>query len=385
MLTATLPDPTGYGRVLWTQDGEVIAIVEEGRDTAQHAISEVNSGVYAFASRHCARRTRRLVPNVQHELYLTDIISISANRPVVRAKHVDDAALVAGVNDRVQLAALGAELNRRIVAAHTRRRHDRRPGHHLDRCRRDYRPRHRRPARNAAAGRHRWRTLPIGPDTTLTDVTVGDEATVIRTHGAESVIGAGAAVGPFAYLRPGTVLGETGKIGAFVETKNSTIGEGLQGPAPDLRRRRRHRRGHQHRRVEHLRQLRRREQDAAPSSARMCEPDPTRCSLHQSTSGTAPTPAPAPSSARMCPRERSRCRRAQRNTDGWVQRKRPGTAAAEAARRARENPSESPDEDACIEAQSWLSRTPATEARNATYNWRESIRPARAHSGHRVD
>ena len=70
----------------------------------------------------------------------------------------------------------------------------------------------------------------IGPDTTLTDVTVGDEATVVRTHGGQSAIGDGAAVGPFAYLRPGTVLGADGKLGAFVETKNSTIGAGTKVP-----------------------------------------------------------------------------------------------------------------------------------------------------------
>jgi len=66
----------------------------------------------------------------------------------------------------------------------------------------------------------------VGPDTTLTDVTVGEGAKVTRTHGSGSTIGPNASVGPFTYLRPGTVLGETGKIGAFYETKNVTIGRG---------------------------------------------------------------------------------------------------------------------------------------------------------------
>ncbi|HXS86353.1 MAG TPA: DapH/DapD/GlmU-related protein, partial [Mycobacterium sp.] len=70
----------------------------------------------------------------------------------------------------------------------------------------------------------------IGPDTTLTDVTVGDGASVIRTHGVEAAIGDGAVVGPFTYLRPGTSLGADGKLGAFVETKNSTIGTGTKVP-----------------------------------------------------------------------------------------------------------------------------------------------------------
>jgi bifunctional UDP-N-acetylglucosamine pyrophosphorylase/glucosamine-1-phosphate N-acetyltransferase len=70
----------------------------------------------------------------------------------------------------------------------------------------------------------------IGPDTTLTDVEVGPEAHVVRTHGSLAVIGAGAQVGPFAYLRPGTYLGADGKIGAFVETKNARIGDGSKIP-----------------------------------------------------------------------------------------------------------------------------------------------------------
>ncbi|HKH52987.1 MAG TPA: DapH/DapD/GlmU-related protein, partial [Mycobacterium sp.] len=70
----------------------------------------------------------------------------------------------------------------------------------------------------------------IGPDCTLADVTVGDAASVVRTHGGQSTIGDGAVVGPFAYLRPGTVLGADGKLGAFVETKNATIGTGTKVP-----------------------------------------------------------------------------------------------------------------------------------------------------------
>jgi bifunctional UDP-N-acetylglucosamine pyrophosphorylase/glucosamine-1-phosphate N-acetyltransferase len=70
----------------------------------------------------------------------------------------------------------------------------------------------------------------VGPDTTLLDCEVGPGADVVRTHGTGSAIGAGAKVGPFAYLRPGTVLGERGKIGTFVETKNSTIGTGSKVP-----------------------------------------------------------------------------------------------------------------------------------------------------------
>lgn len=235
VMTTTLADPTGYGRILWTQDREVMAIVEQADATpSQQAISEVNAGVYAFdigALRSGLSRLRS--HNAQQELYLTDVISIiRSDGELVHAKHVDDSALVAGVNDRVQLSDLGAELNRRIVAAHQRagvtvidpastwidvnvtigRDTVLRPGTQLlgdtrigERCE-------------------------IGPDTTLTDVGVGDEATVVRTHGSSSLIGDGATVGPFTYLRPGTSLGASGKLGAFVETKNATLGTGTKVP-----------------------------------------------------------------------------------------------------------------------------------------------------------
>ena len=235
VMTTTLPDPTGYGRILRTQDREVIGIVEQADATpSQLAITEVNAGVYAFditALRSALSRLRS--DNAQQEQYLTDVMSIvRSDGHVVRAKHVYDSMLVAGVNDRVQLAELAAELNRRIVAAHQRagvtvidpattwvdvdvtigRDTVVHPGTQL-----------------LGATRIGGRCQ-IGPDTTLTDVTVGDEAVVVRTHGGQSAIGAGAAVGPFAYLRPGTTLGADGKLGAFVETKNSTIGAGTKVP-----------------------------------------------------------------------------------------------------------------------------------------------------------
>jgi bifunctional UDP-N-acetylglucosamine pyrophosphorylase/glucosamine-1-phosphate N-acetyltransferase len=235
VLTTTLPDPTGYGRVVRTPDGQVMAIVEQAdAGPSELAIQEINAGVYAFDAAALRSALDRLQPhNAQQELYLTDVIAIvRSDGLVVRARHVDDSTLVAGVNDRVQLAELGAELNRRIVAAHQRagvtivdpattwidvdvtigRDTVVQPGTQLlgttqigERC-------------------------VIGPDTTLADVTVGDAASVVRTHGGQSSIGDGAVVGPFAYLRPGTALGADGKLGAFVETKNATIGTGTKVP-----------------------------------------------------------------------------------------------------------------------------------------------------------
>ena len=235
VLTTTVPDATGYGRILRTQDGEVIAIVEETDATPQQrAIREINAGIYAFDIAALRSALNRLSSdNAQHELYLTDVIAIvRADGQVVQARHVDDAALVAGVNDRVQLSELAAELNRRVVAAHQRsgvtvidpastwidvdvaigRDTVIHPGTQL--------------LGGTSVGAH----CRIGPDTTLSDVAVGDRASVVRTHGTQALIGDGADVGPFTYLRPGTHLGADGKLGAFVETKNAVIGTGTKVP-----------------------------------------------------------------------------------------------------------------------------------------------------------
>jgi bifunctional UDP-N-acetylglucosamine pyrophosphorylase / glucosamine-1-phosphate N-acetyltransferase len=236
VLTTTLPDPTGYGRILRDgSGGDLLGIVEQAdASPSQQAIREVNAGVYAFDIATLRSALSRLrSDNAQQELYLTDVISIvRSDGHVVRASHVDDSTLVAGVNDRVQLAELGAELNRRIVAAHQRagvtivdpattwidvdvtvgRDTVIHPGTQLL-------------GDTRIGGRCR-----IGPDTTLTDVTVGDDAAVVRTHATSAQIGDCAEVGPFTYLRPGTVLGADGKLGAFVETKNATVGTGTKVP-----------------------------------------------------------------------------------------------------------------------------------------------------------
>jgi len=235
VLTTTLGDPTGYGRILRTQDREVIGIVEQADASAsQRQIREVNAGVYAFdlgALRSALSRLRE--DNAQHERYLTDVVSIVRQDGLsVHAKHVDDTMLVAGINDRVQLAALAAELNARIVAAHQR------AGVTIIDPATTWvdvdvtigRDTVVRPGTQLLGSTRIGGKCTIGPDTTLADVTVGDDASVVRAHAASASIGDGADVGPYTYLRPGTVLGADGKLGAFVETKNATIGGGTKVP-----------------------------------------------------------------------------------------------------------------------------------------------------------
>ena len=235
VLTTTVDNPTGYGRILRTQDQQVVGIVEQADATeSQRAIREVNSGVYAFDTTALRSALSRLSSdNAQQELYLTDAISIvRGDGHVVRAHHVGDSAQVSGVNDRVQLSEVAAELNRRIIAGHQR------AGvtvidpatTWIDVDATIGRDTVVKPGTQILGATEIGTGCIIGPDTTLTDMEIGDGASVIRTHGELAVVGAGAKVGPFTYLRPGTELGADGKLGAFVEVKNSKIGTGSKVP-----------------------------------------------------------------------------------------------------------------------------------------------------------
>ncbi|WP_434450908.1 bifunctional UDP-N-acetylglucosamine diphosphorylase/glucosamine-1-phosphate N-acetyltransferase GlmU [Lentzea sp. E54] len=235
VLTAVVENPTGYGRIVRDADGSVQRIVEQkDADHAEQLINEINSGVYAFDAAVLRDGLSRLsTDNAQGELYLTDVLGIARGDGLrVGALIASDRWLVEGVNDRVQLAAVGAEMNRRLVEGLMRSGvtvvdpasvwvdADVRVGQDalIE------------PNVQLRAGTVIGANAVVGPDTTLSGVTVGAGASVVRTHGSDSVIGDGASVGPFAYLRPGTSLGVKGKIGTFVETKNSTIGEGSKVP-----------------------------------------------------------------------------------------------------------------------------------------------------------
>jgi bifunctional UDP-N-acetylglucosamine pyrophosphorylase / glucosamine-1-phosphate N-acetyltransferase len=235
VITANLPDPTGYGRVLREADGTVAGIVEHKDATAeQRAITEINSGIYAFdAGVLRTALTRVGTDNAQGEKYLTDVLAIArGDGGRVSAHLIGDLWQTEGVNDRVQLARLGAELNRRTVERWMREGvtvvdpattwidSDVSFGQDVTI----------HPQTQVHGATTIGSGVTIGPDTTLSDVEVGDGASVIRTHGSHALIGEGATVGPFAYLRPGTELGARGKIGTFVETKNAQIGAGSKVP-----------------------------------------------------------------------------------------------------------------------------------------------------------
>ncbi|MFL0580733.1 bifunctional UDP-N-acetylglucosamine diphosphorylase/glucosamine-1-phosphate N-acetyltransferase GlmU [Dietzia sp. 179-F 9C3 NHS] len=235
VLTSTAPDPTGYGRIVRNDDGEVLRIVEH-KDASEDelGIDEVNSGVYAFDARVLRDSLGKLsTDNSQGELYLTDVLQLARrDDKVVRGHRIEDGDRVAGVNDRVQLAALAAEMNRRLCEAAMR------GGATIVDPSSTWLDVDVRIGRDVTIlpGTHLTGTTEIGdgatvgPDTTLTDTTVGAGATVIRAHAVGATIGAGAEVGPFAYLRPEAELGEHSKVGTFVEVKKSSIGAHTKVP-----------------------------------------------------------------------------------------------------------------------------------------------------------
>lgn len=240
VLTTRVADPAGYGRIVRDGEGHVERIVEH-RDASpgERAIDEINTSVYAFDAAVLRQGLEHLqdpdfaaTSNAQGEVYLTDVVALARTHGPVRALETDDPWLVEGVNDRVQLASLGAELNRRVledamragvtvvdpattwvdVTVELAQDVTLLPGVQLH------------GATRIAAG------ATVGPDTTLTDTEVGEGAEVVRSHTFAARIGASAHVGPFTYLRPGADLAADAHVGGFVEVKNSTVGEGAKVP-----------------------------------------------------------------------------------------------------------------------------------------------------------
>ncbi|MGF1432134.1 bifunctional UDP-N-acetylglucosamine diphosphorylase/glucosamine-1-phosphate N-acetyltransferase GlmU [Kitasatospora sp. LaBMicrA B282] len=235
VLTAQVPDPTGYGRILREADGAVAGIVEHKDATAeQHAIAEINSGVYAFDGKLLAGALAELrTDNAQGEEYLTDTLRILGDAGHrVGALVADDHREILGINDRVQLAEARRLLNDRLLDAAMRAGVtvvdpastwlDVQVSYEQDAVV--------LPGTQLLGATHLGEGCQVGPHSTLTDAVVGAGATVSNAVVERAEIGAGASVGPFAYLRGGVALGAKGKIGTFVEVKKSSIGAGAKVP-----------------------------------------------------------------------------------------------------------------------------------------------------------
>ncbi|MFT4234047.1 MAG: bifunctional UDP-N-acetylglucosamine diphosphorylase/glucosamine-1-phosphate N-acetyltransferase GlmU [Microbacterium sp.] len=235
LLTAVLDDPDGYGRVIRDADGSVARIVEQkDAGQAEREVTEINSGVYVFqAPALRAHLPRITTDNAQGELYLTDVVRLLRDEgAIVQAATAPDPAVALGVNDRVQLSQAAAILNARLV------RHWQLQGvtildpatTWIDDTVSLAEDVTVFPNTSLLGATSVERGAAIGPDTSLVDCEVGEDATVKRTDATLAVIGARATVGPFAYLRAGATLADGAKVGTYVEIKNSTIGEGSKVP-----------------------------------------------------------------------------------------------------------------------------------------------------------
>nr|WP_239146624.1 bifunctional UDP-N-acetylglucosamine diphosphorylase/glucosamine-1-phosphate N-acetyltransferase GlmU [Streptomyces sp. SID10815] len=236
VLTAEVPDATGYGRIVRdAASGAVTAIVEHKDATeAELAVREINSGVFAFDGRLLADALGKVrTNNSQGEEYLTDVLGIlreAGHR--VGASVAGDHREIAGINNRVQLGEARRTLNERLLTAAMlsgvtvvdpattwvdvtvtfERDVTVLPGTQLH------------------GATHLAEGSVVGPNSRLTDTKVGAGARVDNTVSDGAVVGPEASVGPYAYLRPGTRLGLKSKVGTYVETKNARIGEGTKVP-----------------------------------------------------------------------------------------------------------------------------------------------------------
>jgi bifunctional UDP-N-acetylglucosamine pyrophosphorylase/glucosamine-1-phosphate N-acetyltransferase len=235
VLSARVPDPHGYGRIVRDEHGAFTRIVEHADATPdQHGIDEINSGMYAFDGALLSSVVQRLsTDNAKGEEYITDAVALlRGDGHRVGAWAAEDWHEVQGVNDRVQLSEARRVLNDRLLREHMR------AGVTVVDPATTWVDAQVRIGRDAVIEpdtRLLGETVigedaHVGPGATLENTVVGEGARVRETTADRAEIGPNATVGPYTYLRPGTRLAERAKAGAFVEVKNSNIGAGSKVP-----------------------------------------------------------------------------------------------------------------------------------------------------------
>jgi bifunctional UDP-N-acetylglucosamine pyrophosphorylase / glucosamine-1-phosphate N-acetyltransferase len=234
VLTADLPDPTGYGRVIRLAS-MVDRIVEQSDATAEELeITEINTGVYVFDIEILKKAITQLkANNKQGEIYLTDVVAVINNMgESVSAVMCDDYLEALGINDRSQLALaqqiLQQTINEYWMSQGVSMRN---PDSvvidvNVELGQDVFLDNNIHLLGDTQIGNHSI----IGPDTMLKDCVVGTNSQVLRTTAISAKIGNNCEIGPYTYLRPGTVLKDSVKAGAYVEIKNSTVGQGSKVP-----------------------------------------------------------------------------------------------------------------------------------------------------------
>lgn len=236
VLTAYFDNPTGYGRIIRGDKGQIIKIVEEKDTTPEEkAVREINSGVYCFDSKLLAEGLTSLDNNnSQGEYYLTDIIEFLTNLDKkVLPMVVADSREIVGVNDRLQLAQAENVLRKRIAIKHMI------DGVTIIDPDTTYIDSEVEIGSDTIIYPFTYlegktkigsRTI-IGPHCRITDGIIGNNVN-LKDHSIvlESKLGDETVVGPFAYLRPGCIVAKRAKVGDFVEMKKALIGEGTKVP-----------------------------------------------------------------------------------------------------------------------------------------------------------
>ena len=230
MLTCVVEDPRGLGRVVRSESGDVLAVMEErDADAAQRAIREINCGVYAFRAEWVRENLPLLQPSSGGEIYLTSLIEAAARQGrIVATVAASDPTEAMGVNDRVELARAEAVMRERIrerwmlsgvtmqdpatayIDADVQIGPDTliMPNTHL--------------RGNTRVGAD----CVIGPNSVVEDTTIGARCNVVASHLERAVLADDVEVGPFSHLRPGARLESGVHLGNFVEVKNSRLGPG---------------------------------------------------------------------------------------------------------------------------------------------------------------
>jgi bifunctional UDP-N-acetylglucosamine pyrophosphorylase/glucosamine-1-phosphate N-acetyltransferase len=235
IVTAVLDDPAAYGRIIRGSDGSVEKIVEFKDCTPDEAaVREINTGTYVFDNRLLFEAVGRVSnDNRQGEYYLTDVVAIlKRDGHRIEGYVLEDASESIGVNDRAALAEAERLMRIRINRSHMLDGVtiiD--PDHtYIDAGVEIGRDTVIRPGTHLAGSTVIGSGCVIGPNTEVTDSRIGDGVTISHSVLVKCRVESGAAVGPFAYIRPDSQIGEGVKIGDFVEIKNSLIGKGSKVP-----------------------------------------------------------------------------------------------------------------------------------------------------------
>ena len=235
VLTAQMPDPSGYGRVVRGQDGQVLKIVEQKDATPEElAIREINTGIYCFEAVELFAALDGITPNNnQGEYYLTDVIGILTQQgDRVWAVTAEDYRDTMGINSRVQLAEAEGILRLRKLNELME------SGVTIMDPASTFVEQAVSVAPDTVLYPFTWLQgntkigsgCEIGPNTRIENTEIGEDSTLSFTYAHDCRIGKGVTVGPYVHLRPGTYLADGVKVGNFVEIKNSIVGAGSKVP-----------------------------------------------------------------------------------------------------------------------------------------------------------